>query len=125
MHQKSNEAEEGISFSRQAEESRKAEEAVLLPRQVEEICDQEKGLIVKETQDIENLLEENHADRTSGNNGYSAARTWRRIGSIPNIFIEQAMRETGINIYAGGPDAERLLRKILQEHYKFRTVDKL
>ena len=49
-------------------ESSKAED-ILVPRQIEEIWDHERGLIIKETQDVENLLDENHADRTSGNNG--------------------------------------------------------
>jgi len=108
MHQKSDKAED-----------------VLLPRQVEEIWDHEQGLIIKATQDVESLLEENHADRTSGNNGYSVSRTTRRIGSIPLIFIEQKMRETGINFFDGSPEAQKGLRRLLHEYPKFKTVDNL
>ena len=98
---------------------------ILAPRTSREVWDHERGLIIHHEQDVEPLLAENHADRSSGNNGYSPRRTMRRIGSIPNIFIEQAMRETGINVYQGGPDAEKLLRRILEENYAFRTVDRL
>jgi hypothetical protein len=89
------------------------------------VWDQEQGLIIHHEQDVEPLLDENHADRTSGNNGYSQGRTWRRIGSIPNIFIDQHMRETGINLLDGSPESQRELKKILQNNYKFRTVEKL
>jgi|SRR6187399_2697513 len=102
-----------------------ADEEILAPRTSRGVWDHEQGLIVHQTQDVEPLLEENHADRTSGNNGYSSGRTMRRIGSIPLIFIDQAMRETGINVFDGSPEAQRVLRKILEENYKFRTVDKL
>lgn len=102
-----------------------ADEHLLLPRKVREVWDHEKGLIVEHTQDVEPLLDENHADRTSGNNGYSQSRVWRRVGSIPMIFVEKVMRERGINLLDGSPDAMRELRKLLQEHPKFMTVDKL
>jgi hypothetical protein len=105
-------------------ESSKAED-ILVPRQIEEIWDHERGLIIKETQDVENLLDENHADRTSGNNGYSKSRVWRRIGSIPLIFIEQVMRERGINLLDGSPDAQKELRRLLHEHPRFKTVDRI
>jgi hypothetical protein len=98
---------------------------ILAPRTSREVWDHERGLIIHHEQDVEPLLAENHADRSSGNNGYSPGRTMRRIGSIPNIFLEQAMNETGINVYKGGPEAEWLLRKILRDNYFFRTVDKL
>jgi len=97
----------------------------LAPRHSREVWDHERGLIVHQWQDVEPLLEENHADRTSGNNGYSKSRVWRRIGSIPNIVIDEYMRKTGTNLLDGSPDAQKGLRKLLQEHYKFRTVDKL
>jgi hypothetical protein len=100
-------------------------EDILAPRTSREVWDNERGLIVSYEQDVEPLLDENHADRTSGNNGYSASRTLRRIGSIPNIFLEQAMKETGVNVFDGRPDAQRVIRKILEENYRFRTVDKL
>ena len=102
-----------------------ADEEILAPRTSRGVWDHERGLIVHQTQDVEPLLEENHADRTSGNNGYSLSRNTRRIGSIPLIFIDQAMRETGINVFDGSPEAQWLLRKILQDNYKFRTVETL
>jgi hypothetical protein len=98
---------------------------ILAPRTSREVWDQERGLVIHYEQDVEPLLDENHADRTSGNNGYSASRVWRRIGSIPNIFVEQAMKETGINVFDGSPDAQKVLRKILEDNYRFRTVDKI
>ena len=100
-------------------------DGILAPRASREVWDHERRLSIHYEQDVEPLLDENHADRTSGNNGYSQSRTMRRIGSIPNIFVEQAMKETGVNVFDGSPEAQKLLRKILQENYKFRTVDTL
>jgi len=90
-----------------------------------ETWDHEQGLIIHQEQDVEPLLDENHADRTSGNDGYSPGRTWRRIGSIPLIFIEKVMNEKGINLLDGSPDALKELRKILIEYPKFATVEKI
>ena len=98
---------------------------ILAPRTSREVWDHERGLIIHHEQDVEPLLAENHADRTSGNNGYSASRNTRRIGSIPLIFLEKRMNETGINAFDGSPEAQWLIRSILQEHYKFRTVERL
>jgi len=100
-------------------------DGILAPRASREVWDHERGLSIHYEQDVEPLLDENHADRTSGNNGYSAGRTWRRIGSIPMIFIEKVMNETGINLLDGSPDAQRELRRLLQENYRFRTVEKI
>jgi hypothetical protein len=105
--------------------SRAREERILLPRRSEEFWDQEQGLIVRQTQDVEALLEENHADRTSGNNGYSAGRTLRRIGSVPNIVVDEFMRVTGINLFDGSQEAQKGWRKLLNEYPKFKTVDKI
>ena len=104
---------------------KRSEEDILAPRTSREVWDNERGLIVYQEQDVEPLLDENHADRTSGNNGYSQSRNWRRIGSIPNIFLDKYMRETGVNVYDGSPEAQRVIRKILEDNYKFRTVDKI
>jgi len=41
------------------------------------------------------------------------------------IFIEKVMNETGINLLDGSPDAQRELRRLLQENYRFRTVEKI
>lgn len=97
----------------------------LAPRTSREVWDHEQGLIVHQEQDVEPLLNENHADRTSGNNGYSQFRTLRRIGSIPMIFIEKVMNERGINLLDGSPDAQKELRKLLHEYPAFKTVDKI
>jgi len=98
---------------------------ILAPRASRAVWDHERGLIIHHEQDVEPLLAENHADRTSGNNGYSPGRTMRRIGSIPNILVEQAMLETGINVFDGSPEASKLLRKLLEDNYKLRTVERL
>jgi hypothetical protein len=95
------------------------------PRTSREVWDHEQGLIVHQEQDIEPLLDENHADRTSGNNGYSPGRTLRRIGSIPMIVIEKVMRERGINLLDGSQDAQKEVRKLLDEYPFFRTVDRI
>ena len=98
---------------------------VTAPVASREVWDHERGLISYREQDVEPLLDENHADRASGNDGYSAGRTMRRIGSIPLIFIEKVMNETGINLLDGSPDAVKALRKLLHEYPKFKTVDRI
>ena len=81
---------------------------------------------VQRVEDIEPVLEENaYARNHQGNNGFGKSRNWRKIASIPCVVVEQIMRERGVDITAGTPEAERELRKFLRDNYKFRTVDRL
>ena len=54
-------------------------------------------LIDKRTQDVEPILELNKKLQTE-NDGYTPSRNMRRVASIPNIVLEQWMKE-GIDIY--------------------------
>jgi hypothetical protein len=83
-------------------------------------------LFIRRFEDIEPVLDENaYARNHQGNNGYGKSRNWRKIGSIPMIVVEQILREKGVNILDGSPEADRYVRQYLQDNYKFRTVDKL
>lgn len=86
----------------------------------------EKKMFIRRSEDIEPLLDENaYARNHQGNNGFGKTRNWRKIGSIPMIFVEKILREHGVNILDGTPEANRYIRKFLDENYKFRTVDKI
>lgn len=85
----------------------------------------EGKMYIKRVEDIEPLLDENaYARNHQGNNGFGKSRNWRKIGSIPMIVVEQAFRQ-GINILDGSPEADKWVRKFLDDNYKFRTVDKI
>jgi len=83
-------------------------------------------MYIQRVEDIEPLLDENaYARNHQGNNGFGKSRNWRKIGSIPMIIVEKALREEGVNILDGSPEADRWVRKFLDDNYKFRTVDKI
>jgi len=74
------------------------------------------------THDVEHILEENADHRSHGNNGFSKERTFRKIGSIPMLLLNEAFKE-GINPLDGSPEAEKWVRKLMAENPKFMTVD--
>lgn len=76
------------------------------------------------TADVEHTIEENNDIRNNGRNGFSPERTFRKIGSIPMIFLNEAIKE-GINPLDGSPEAEKWVKKFLQDNPKFMTVDAL
>ena len=83
-------------------------------------------LHVTRSEDIEPLLEENtYARNHQGNNGFGKSRNWRKIGSIPMIIVEKMLREHGVNILDGSPEAEKYVKKFLNNNRAFRTVDKI
>lgn len=57
----------------------------------------EGSLVIERRQDVAPILAFNRK-LYNHNDGYSPDRTWRRAASIPNVVVEQWMRE-GINIY--------------------------
>lgn len=59
--------------------------------------DMESQNVLHRCQDVEPILEHNKALVQDGD-GYSPDRTFRRVASIPNVIVEQWMRE-GINIF--------------------------
>jgi hypothetical protein len=76
-------------------------------------------------EDVEPLLDENANLRNSGANGFSKSRNWREIGSIPCIVVEKILREHGVNIMDGSPEAQKYIRKFLSNNKKFMTVDRI
>lgn len=75
------------------------------------------ALVVKRTQDVEPILRANKAMQTSGHDGFNADRTWKWVASIPNVVVEQWMKE-GINIYK--PEAlPKLKAKLNSKEFEF------
>ncbi len=102
----------------------KKHDTLAVPQRIESFEDGK--LFIKNVQDIEPVLDENaYARNHQGNNGYGKSRVWRKIGSIPMIVVEQILREKGVNILDGSPEADKYIRKFLDDNYKFRTVDKI
>jgi len=54
-------------------------------------------LIVKRTQDVEPILELNKKLQNE-NDGYTPSRNMRRVASIPNVVLEQWMKE-GVDVF--------------------------
>lgn len=54
-------------------------------------------IIIRKTQDVEPILEDNKRLYTAGD-GYSPSRDIRRAASIPLVVVEQWMRE-GVDIF--------------------------
>lgn len=76
------------------------------------------------TLDVEPILEDNKVHRTAGTNGFSKDRTFRKIGSIPMLLLNEAYK-IGINPLDGSPEALAWVRKTLEENPAFRTVDSI
>lgn len=55
-------------------------------------------LTEKREQDVEPILKMNEILRNEGK-GYSPSREWRRVASIPLIFVEKWLREEGIDVF--------------------------
>jgi hypothetical protein len=89
---------------------------------VEEFWDDSlKILTIKNTEDVEPLLDELAHERAMGNNGWSVERKWRKMGSIPNLEIERVMREEGIDMMSSTPEAKRRVRRYFADNIKFST----
>ena len=58
----------------------------------------EERVVVQRRQDVEPILEHNKALANADDRGWSPSREWRRVATIPNVVVEQWMRE-GINVY--------------------------
>jgi hypothetical protein len=88
--------------------------------------DQSDGkMYIKRFLNVAPLLEMNAAERAHGHNGYGKSRQWRKIASIPCIVIDKILREHGVNILDGSPEAEKYMMKFLRRNPKFLTVNKL
>jgi len=91
---------------------------------VEEFFDHTTGkFYIRRTVDVEPILDFNNIIKND-TDGYSKSRVWRKIGSIPNIVVEKILREHGVNILDGSPEAEKYIKKFLNNNTKFRTVDR-
>lgn len=91
----------------------------------EQVFFQDGKMFIRRSEDVETLLEDNAYARNHCNNGYGKSRVWRRIGSIPCIVVEKILREHGVNILDGSPEADRYVRRFLQQNNKFMTVNKI
>ena len=72
--------------------------------------DDDGRLIVERIQDVEPILERNKRLLNSGHDGYTPSRDMKHVGHIPNVVIEQWMKE-GVNIFDpnDAPEVERRL----------------
>lgn len=82
-------------------------------------------LYIHHSQDVSDLLDENNFAKGVGNNGFSQSRLWRRIGSIPCIVVEKVLREHGVNMLENSSEAEKYIRRFLENNKKLMTVDKI
>jgi hypothetical protein len=97
-----------------------------MTRFTQEFYDRDTGTLrILHTEDVEPLLDENAGLRNSGVNGFSKSRNWRKIGSIPCVIVEKILREHGVNILDGSPEAQKYIRKFLNNNKKLMTVDRL
>ncbi len=77
-------------------------------------------LVVEErVQDVEPVLERNKALLTH-DDGYSPSRDMKRVASIPNIVIEQWLKE-GVNVFDPNCEAEVMRRLNSSDWAHFRT----
>lgn len=81
----------------------------------------EQKLLIHKQEDVEPLLEELAHERGMGNQGWSTKRTWRKMGSIPNLEIERILREEGINLLQNTPEAQKRVRRYFAENPKLST----
>jgi len=81
----------------------------------------EQKLLIRKTEDVEPLLEELAHERGMGNAGWSKGRTWRKMGTIPNLEVERILREEGINVMQATPEAQKRLRRYFIENPKLST----
>ncbi len=77
-------------------------------------------LVVEERiQDVEPVLERNKALLTH-DDGYSPSRDMKRIASVPNIVIEQWLKE-GVNVFDPNCEAEVMRRLNSSDWAHLRT----
>jgi hypothetical protein len=81
----------------------------------------EQKLYIHQTEDVAPLLDELAHERGMGNAGWSKGRTFRKIGSIPNLEVERILREEGINVMDNSPESQKRLRRYFQENPKLST----
>ncbi len=87
--------------------------------------------IRKDTQDVEDILKQNHEDRVSGEND-KRGRNMRKVASIPLVVVEylrtRPMSEGGpidLNLIGCDPDHAARFTRFLNdiEYRKFRTSE--
>lgn len=82
-------------------------------------------LVVKRTQDVEPYLEANQREYNSHSDWrpYSGRGGMRKIAEIPNIVVEQWLKE-GVNIFSSDPAQQRAFRRKLDDYTykKLRTM---
>lgn len=81
----------------------------------------DQKLLIRKTEDVEPLLEELAHERGMGNQGWSKGRTWRKMGSIPNLEIERILREEGINLMQNTPETQKRIRRYFLDNPKLST----
>lgn len=86
-------------------------------------------LVVVRSQDVEGYIERNRAEQAAASTWrpYAARRQGdtglRKVADIPNIVVEQWLRE-GVNIFSKDPDMQKKVRRKLDDYtnQKLRTM---
>lgn len=69
--------------------------------------------------DVENVIDD-VKEAADQDRGFSKSRGFRRIGSIPLVFIDEMFRK-GINLFDGSEESAKHAKKWLRENSKFNT----
>ncbi len=80
---------------------------------------------VKRTQDVEPYLNANQAEYNSHGDyrPYAGKGNLRKVADVPNIVIEQWLKE-GVNVFSSDPDMQKKVRRKLDDYTnrKLRTI---
>lgn len=88
----------------------------------------EDRLYVNVHQDVEEIIEDNKAAQTSGNDGYWKNRAAKHVGEIPDVVLYQWLIDDGLppNLYQAIPDKKErsawLLKKLRDPDNRFFRV---
>lgn len=81
----------------------------------EQVILQDDMLVVKNSQDVQAIVDENHRIAVDGPKWFGEAR-WRKVGSIPQVIADQWARECG-----AGPGTQEFMayakKKLLSGDY--------
>ena len=80
---------------------------------------QDKKLSCNRKQDVSSVLEMCKASRNAESSWrkFGKEQTMHKVGSIPNIVIDEIMKKYGINPFEGDEEVSKRFYKIIKEEY--------
>lgn len=66
-------------------------------------------------QDLEPILDMNHAWQTAGDHGWSKSKDLRRIGTIPHVIAQDLKNNHNLDIHSTDPDQQRKLKRFFND----------